>query len=406
MKGLRKYIYPFAPDQSGAVSVLYELGGIIVICDAGGCAGNICGFDEPRWFTKKSAVFSAGLRDMDAILGRDDKMVEKIQDTAAKIDASFIALIGTPVPATIATDYAAIRTLTAKRIGLPVLTVETNGIRPYDAGAQKSYEELFRVFAEDVPAGNPGIASTAQTGAAGGVCEEATGDSVNAAGWPDPAVIAGSIGVLGATPIDLGSAGEADRIIKRLLAEGASLVNMYGMRLSAADPDMLRERNLLDGIRMAGRMERNLVIAPSGLKTAKYLKKRFGTPYTCTYPAVDLPALQQTWAPELKELSELSGKKILLIHQQIYANALREAILRQAEDADITVASWFELKAECKKPQDVRIKEEDAFLTLLQDGGYDVIIADTSFQKAAKAQGFAGTWLNLPHFAVSGVWPD
>ena len=74
MRGLRKYLTPFAPDQSGAVSVLYELGGIIVICDAGGCTGNVCGFDEPRWFERKSAVFSAGLRDMDAILGRDDRL--------------------------------------------------------------------------------------------------------------------------------------------------------------------------------------------------------------------------------------------------------------------------------------------------------------------------------------------
>ena len=48
MRGLRKYLTPFAPDQSGAVSVLYEFGGIIAICDAGGCTGNICGFDEPR----------------------------------------------------------------------------------------------------------------------------------------------------------------------------------------------------------------------------------------------------------------------------------------------------------------------------------------------------------------------
>ena len=41
VKGLHKIIYPFAPDQSGAASVLYELGGMIIICDAGGCAGNI-----------------------------------------------------------------------------------------------------------------------------------------------------------------------------------------------------------------------------------------------------------------------------------------------------------------------------------------------------------------------------
>ena len=71
MKKFLKYMSPFAPDQSGACGVFYELGGLIIICDAGGCAGNICGFDEPRWFDKKSAVFSAGLRDMDAIMGSD-----------------------------------------------------------------------------------------------------------------------------------------------------------------------------------------------------------------------------------------------------------------------------------------------------------------------------------------------
>ena len=85
MRGLRKYLTPFAPDQSGAVSVLFELGGIVVICDAGGCTGNVCGFDEPRWFEQKSAIFSAGLRDMDAILGRDDRLVAKLADVVQKI---------------------------------------------------------------------------------------------------------------------------------------------------------------------------------------------------------------------------------------------------------------------------------------------------------------------------------
>ena len=109
MRGLRKYLTPFAPDQSGAVSVLYELGGIIVICDAGGCAGNVCGFDEPRWFEQKSAVFSAGLRDMDAILGRDDRLVAKLVDAAEKVEAGFAAIVGTPVPAVIGTDHQALR---------------------------------------------------------------------------------------------------------------------------------------------------------------------------------------------------------------------------------------------------------------------------------------------------------
>ena len=89
VRGLHKIIYPFAPDQSGAVSVLYELGGMIIICDAGGCAGNVCGFDEPRWLDTRSAVFSAGLRDMDAILGRDDLLIKKITGAAKRLDADF-----------------------------------------------------------------------------------------------------------------------------------------------------------------------------------------------------------------------------------------------------------------------------------------------------------------------------
>ena len=138
MRGLRKYLTPFAPDQSGAVSVLYEMGGIIVICDAGGCTGNICGFDEPRWFERKSALFSAGLRDMDAILGRDDKLVEKLAGAAESLDANFAVIIGTPVPAVIGTDYQALKRMTEKKVKLPILTVDTDGMELYDKGAEKA----------------------------------------------------------------------------------------------------------------------------------------------------------------------------------------------------------------------------------------------------------------------------
>ena len=146
MKGLRKVLTPFAPDQSGAVSVLYGLGGLIVIIDAGGCTGNICGFDEPRWQDIRSAVFSAGLRDMDAILGRDKLLVSKIADACGRIDASFVALIGTPVPATIATDYKALKRMLENEISLPVLTIATDGMKLYDEGEALAYKALADEF--------------------------------------------------------------------------------------------------------------------------------------------------------------------------------------------------------------------------------------------------------------------
>ena len=149
MKNLLRYLSPFAPDQAGAVSVLFPQGGLIVICDAGGCAGNICGFDEPRWFSGRCALFSAALRDMDAILGRDDKLIAKLASAMEDARTDFSALIGTPVPAVIGTDFRALRRAAERRTGKPCLVVPATGTKFYDVGAQDAYLELIRTFSPD-----------------------------------------------------------------------------------------------------------------------------------------------------------------------------------------------------------------------------------------------------------------
>ena len=365
MKGLRKIIYPFAPDQSGATSVFYELGGIIVICDAGGCAGNVCGFDEPRWFVSKSMIFSAGLRDMDAILGRDRQMVDKMADAAQKLDAKFAVVIGTPVPATIATDYRAVKRMAEKKLGIPVMTVDTNGIRWYDHGAEKAYTELFETFAGERAASDEPFSSRTE-----------------------PAY-RGRIGVLGATPLDLGSLSAPQRIERVLKERGADEVVCYGFG------------STLEDVKRAAEADCNLVIAPSGLRAAKYLQKHFGVPYTCGYPI-----LEDVWhTPE----KEMAGKRILIVHQQVLANELRNRIRKtlgreKLPQADITAATWFMQKRELKEEGDRIIPDEDRFVEMIETGSYDVIIADRSLKKAVS--GFDGEWIHLPHFAVSGELED
>ncbi len=368
MKGLRKIIYPFAPDQSGAAAVFYELGGMIIICDAGGCAGNICGFDEPRWFRQKSAIFSAGLRDMDAILGRDDLMIEKIRAASEKLDASFVAIIGTPVPATIATDYNAIRRMGEKRIGLPVVTVDTNGALLYDNGIEKAYLALFDRFAEDTSEAD---------------------------------VIPGSVGVLGATPLDTDSLDAFAKIRKSLLDDGTSLVVCYGEGVSGQANSDAEAYAGLNAFRYAGRMEKNIVTAPAGLKAARLLKERFGTPYEYADPMID-----EVWQGIKTQLGDddLCGKKILIIHQQIRANAIRERIREEigkdkTDETQIKVATWFKPIRECREAGDLHIREEDEFIALFEQD-FDIVIADRTFRKAARA--FDGFWVELPHFAVSG----
>ena len=354
VRGLWKGLTPFAPDQSGAASVFYELGGILVICDAGGCTGNVCGFDEPRWFGERSAIFSAGLRDMDAILGRDDRLVAKLTDAAEKIDANFAAVIGTPVPAVIATDYRALQRMCEKKTNLPILTVDTNGMELYDVGEEKAWLTLFKTFAgKDVA-------------------------SQKEASEEDDSSKKMKIGVLGLTPHDVSDLNIEEKFRKS--ENGNTHYICYGMRAG------------IDKVKTAGSADKNLVVAPAALETAKYLEKEFGTPYEVGYPFVD------ELIPELG----YERKKILIIHQQVIANAIRQEIRTRSDEqnTEVTVASWFMMKSELSEEGDLSLKEEMDYCKLVQNGNYDIVFADENMR--GLVPGFKGTFVNIRHFAVSG----
>ena len=354
VRGLWKGLTPFAPDQSGAASVFYELGGILVICDAGGCTGNVCGFDEPRWFGERSAIFSAGLRDMDAILGRDDRLVAKLTDAAEKIDANFAAVIGTPVPAVIATDYRALQRMCEKKTNLLILTVDTNGMELYDVGEEKAWLTLFKTFAgKDVV-------------------------SQKEASEEDDSSKKMKIGVLGLTPHDVSDLNIEEKFQK---SENENTHYIcYGMRAGT------------DKVKTAGSADKNLVVAPAALETAKYLEKEFGTPYEVGYPFVD------ELIPELG----YERKKILIIHQQVIANAIRQEIRTRSDEqnTEVTVASWFMMKSELSEEGDLSLKEEMDYCKLVQNGNYDIVFADENMR--GLVPGFKGTFVNVRHFAVSG----
>lgn len=379
MKGLRKYLTPFAPDQSGAVSVLYELGGMLVICDAGGCTGNVCGFDEPRWFETRSAVFSAGLRDMDAILGRDDRLVAKLADAAEKLDVTFAAVIGTPVPAVIGTDYRALERMLSKKTDLSVLTVNTDGMELYDRGEEKAYLALFGRFAGenvDVEPGNIEKTQTAEScdGKRNGKNEDV---SVDIEDRP-------RVGIIGMTPQDVSDLKAAEKIRKLYADQGLRAV-CYGMG------------DGLDEVRNASLAAKNVVVSPAALKAAQYLQKKFGTPYEIAYPL----------APELVPEMDYRGKKILIVQQQVIANAMRREIeKRTGEKEEITTATWFMRKEEIladlrvSAADDISLKEEDDFISLVGKDGYDVIFADPCMERMIPE--FEGIFIPLTHFAVSG----
>lgn len=345
VRGLRRVLTPFAPDQSGAAAVLYGMGGMTVVVDAGGCVGNICGFDEPRWFAQRSAIFSAGLRDMDAILGRDDLLVRKVERAHRQVGGHFAALVGTPVPAVIGTDLAALRRLAERRCGLPTIALTTNGMDLYDRGVEEAYRALLATFGDDAS--------------------------------ERPTTEAGRIGVWGATPLDLSDPDGGAALERQLRSDGWRHVTVFGMGAT------------LDELRTAGAAERNLVVSPAGLRAAQWLERRFGTPYDVDYPLVDTLIPHIAW----------TGRRVLVVHQQVAANAIRTRLLGRGA-SDVTVASFFMQPDEIRHDDDVHLREEGDVVATVRTTRPTVILADAVLRTLVPD--FTGDFYDEPHYALSG----
>lgn len=373
MKGLRKYLSPFAPDQSGAVSSLYEMGALIVIIDAGGCVGNICGYDEPRWHQyRKSAICSATLRDLDAILGRDKLLIDKIGDTMNMVDCNFIALIGTPIPAVIGTDLRALKRIIEKKYHIPVLAIDTNGMELYDKGQTKASLALLKEF-----------------------CLKQTEEEPHT--FPD-------LTIVGASALDLPCIESREKLCNFLRQEGLTTSYL---------------EDSLETVRAAKNAKAILVVSPSGLPVAKKLQQLYHIPYICRYPLTqeDYTELSQSLHQLIGKEKEgkkandetlltraqinppFADKKVLIVHQSVIANALRNN-LYQAQRVDL--ATWFTSipKEEGANGENYTLKEEDDLLALCQKEAYDIVIGDPLLKRALPH--WNGVFFPLPHFAISG----
>lgn len=347
---------PFASDTAGAAAVLYPLGGMTVIVDAGGCAGNICGFDEPRWQedAEPSAVFSAGLRDMDAIMGRDANLVAKIREAAAELTVSFVGLVSTPVPAIIATDFRALCRMVEKETGLPTIAVRTDGTRLYDRGTSAACDALVQKFTAPIPPDAP------RTG----------------------------LGVLGLTPLDFSR------------EERASLHALLGR-----EDTPIRFFDRLDDFREAARLKELLVVSPTGLRAARRLQRQWGIPIRTELP---LAFIHEAFSTVLSRLAALlqdgQPREVLIVHQQILANGLRRAICQRfpaLSTSAVTVGSFFALDRALQQEGDLHFRGEQAFHAYLQAHPDAIVIGDALLARAVP-EPFGGTLLDLPHFALSG----
>ncbi len=378
---------PIAPDYSGAASALFDLGGIVVMHDASGCTGNYTGFDEPRWMGSRSAVYCSGLRRMDAIMGNDQKFIDGALAAAKDLNPTMIAYLGSPVPMVIGIDLDGMASETEEESGIPSFGINTTGQNYYDKGASDTFLKLIKRFTKK-PA--RAVTSSAEQPSANLPGGHAAENKKRA-------------NVLGLLSIDMGNEKNPDEICKKIEDAGFEIQARFAMGLS------------IEQIEHAADVDLNIVTARCGLDAAQYMEKRYGIPYICGAPVGDgtvferklQKALEMLGANEDQETKQLASvcagkpaeRGILIIHEQIFANSIREEI-EELSDVSVTVGSMYKLDSRLSCEGDIDLPNELTIRRIINSGDYSAVIADPQIARILRNQDV--TLIEMPHVALSG----
>ncbi|MBE7720532.1 MAG: oxidoreductase [Lacrimispora celerecrescens] len=355
---------PFAPDYSGVCSALFAHGGLLVIHDASGCTGNYTGYDEPRWYDSRSLVYCSGLREMDAILGNDEKFIQKIENAANDLKPNFICFLGSPAPMVIGTDLEGIAAELEERTGIPSMGLATTGLHYYDKGISDAYIAFGKKFFPPPQAACP------------------SGNRVN---------------ILGLTPLDFSNNSNAADLIGELEKRGLTI---------QADFSMISDFHKVCQAPSAGV---NLVVSKSGLGLAEYMKKRYQIPYVAGVPVGESGAdrlagmLKETIADKRERALETDGEEtsqVLMIGEEVLIRSLAFYFREERGIRGIQPAVLFGRTQGVYRQDSLALNSESDIRKLVNSGKYHTIIADPLIRQLIREKEKI-QFMDLPHVAVS-----
>lgn len=358
---------PFSPDYSGVCSALFPFETLTVIHDASGCTGNYTGYDEPRWFRSRSPIYCSGLREIDAILGDDEKLIQKVLYALEDIKPEMIALVGSPVPMVIGADMEGIATEIESRTGIFSVGFPTTGIKYYPQGVEMVYKKVLQRMLEQ--------------------------DEKDAVKEEN------SVNILGATPLDFGKSGTIEDLEAFLVENGYKINSALWKNVSKEEILSLKNAAC------------NIVVSTAGIALAEYLKKNYQIPYITGLPYGEKNAAH--WLAKLKccingndapaaidnAMDEVEHKagRILIIGEQLQADSIRNAV--QAEyDVKCDVAGICGWNESLAKENDTFLETEEEIEQLLNNDAYDMIIGDSLYQELLHQD---KKFLAYSHYAVS-----
>jgi hypothetical protein len=358
MEGLLRRLPPLAPDYSGASGVFFTLGGIIMLNGADGCVGNVTGYDEPRFFDHSPFIYSTGLREMQAITGDEEVLKKKIDLVLGEKDIPFIVILGTPNSAVIASDHAGVASIVRRDRKVPVFPMNTTGMLTYEQGASAAFLELAKTF-------------------------------------PKTSGQGGGVHILGASPLDYWGERQVDNMIQALEEEGVQVTGVWGMDGS------------LETIEAGAEADAILVVSFAGLAAARYMRRRWGIPFTSGVPVGREQTLRLVGllCGETKEhnfgpvSNNGSGEKALIIGDQIWASSIREYLMLEGRFSQVATASLFSLDKEYKTEDDFQAGSEEELDSLIRNFRPNLVIGDPLFKTFCPEA--AMDFVEVPHLAVS-----
>lgn len=370
-------ISTYSTDNFGVASVLFELGGMVVIHDPSGCNSTYTTHDEPRWYEHDSLFFISGVTEMEALMGDDDKLIDDIVAAACDFSPRFIVLMSSPVSLMIGTDLPAICRVIEKRTGVPSFSAAPviNSMETYDRGEAWA----FRLLAEHFVADN--IKSFG--------CSWNPAFAVNAC-HSKPL----SVNIIGVTPLDFGDNGSPISLRQYLVEQGFRVQSSWSVGTN------------LEEIATASQADVTLVVADSGIEAAEVLRQRFGIPYVVGVPVG--PFLKECIVADLRQAAQKketifscanhrteTDASLVLIGETVYTASLAAAL---AHDG---LAGTVYAPLHCTKGEllsgDKQVETESDFRQALKTA--KLVIADPLYRPICPD---GALFIPLPHAGFSG----
>jgi hypothetical protein len=279
---------------------------------------------------------------MDAIMGDDEKLLEKIKRALEHTGAPCVTIIGSPVPMVIGFDFKGFASLVEHRTGRPAFGFPATGLGYYDQGQRDAYLAIAKRLLHDRPAKN--------------------GRSVN---------------ILGASVLD----GMDDATLEALEA----LLTEAGMERRA----VWGSRSPQKEIEESGGAGANWVITAAALPLARYLEEKFGTPFVAGLPvgtqereriqsaliaATEGKKPDRAFPPAADEPEE--KKKLLIVGEALFASSLRACLETEGGTGPVRIATFFPQGAELLRPGDRLFTTEDDARDAFSDQYLEGVIGD------------------------------